>query len=85
MTVPGGVLSDDGAENTPVSTEVCVFGAPDESLETLKKYAQVFTRLMRRYKYLEKMFFEEMKKVRVLTYLWFIIILKSYLIVFYNN
>ncbi|MCL4138095.1 UNVERIFIED_CONTAM: hypothetical protein GTU68_053237, partial [Idotea baltica] len=64
-SVPGGGISDDGAENGPVSTNVCVFGAPDDSLETLKGYAQVFTRLMRRYKYLEKMFFEEMKKVLV--------------------
>ncbi|RXG71288.1 Protein krasavietz [Armadillidium vulgare] len=65
ILLPGGVISDDGVENGPVSTNVCVFGAPDESLATLKGYAQVFTRLMRRYKYLEKMFFEEMKKVLV--------------------
>lgn len=63
--MPGGGISYDGVENGPVSTNVCIFGAPDGSLEVLKAYAQVFTKLMRRYKYLEKMFNEEMKKVRI--------------------
>ena len=62
-SAPGGVVSDDGAENGPVRTSVCVFGAPDASIETLRPYAQLFVRLMRRYKYLEKMFVEEIKKV----------------------
>lgn len=63
-TAPGGVVSDDGSENGPVRTSVCVFGAPEASIESLRPYAQLFVRLMRRYKYLEKMFFEEIKKVR---------------------
>ena len=63
FAAPGGGISDDGAENGPIQTHMCIFGAPDDSIETLKAYALVFTRLMRRYKYLEKMFFEEMKKV----------------------
>ncbi|XP_068207163.1 protein krasavietz isoform X2 [Palaemon carinicauda] len=65
ILTPGGGVSEDGADNGPVRTDMCVFGAPDDSYETLKGYAQVFTRLMRRYKYLEKMFYEEMKKVLV--------------------
>lgn len=62
ILAPGGVVSDDGAENGPVRTSVCVFGAPEANIETLRPYAQLFVRLMRRYKYLEKMFFEEIKK-----------------------
>uniref|UniRef100_A0A2P2HW28 Basic leucine zipper and W2 domain-containing protein 1-like n=1 Tax=Hirondellea gigas TaxID=1518452 RepID=A0A2P2HW28_9CRUS len=62
ILAPGGVVSDDGAENGPVRTTVCVFGAPEANIETLRPYAQLFVRLMRRYKYLEKMFFEEIKK-----------------------
>lgn len=62
ILAPGGVVSDDGAENGPVRTSVCVFGAPQADIDTLRPYAQLFVRLMRRYKYLEKMFFEEIKK-----------------------
>ncbi|XP_042232365.1 basic leucine zipper and W2 domain-containing protein 1-like [Homarus americanus] len=65
ILTPGGGTSDDGIDSGPVRTDMCVFGAPDDSYETLRGYAQVFTRLMRRYKYLEKMFYEEMKKVLV--------------------
>lgn len=63
FVAPGGGISEDGGDSGPVRTDMCVFGAPDDSYETLRGYAQVFTRLMRRYKYLEKMFYEEMKKV----------------------
>jgi len=65
ILTPGGGISDEGIDNGPVRTEVCMFRSPDDSMETLKEYALVFTRLMRRYKYLEKMFYEEMKKVLV--------------------
>ncbi|XP_076046724.1 basic leucine zipper and W2 domain-containing protein kra isoform X2 [Oratosquilla oratoria] len=65
ILTPGGAISEDGADSGPVRTDVCVFGAPDDSIEALRAHAQVFTRLMRRYKYLEKMFCEEMKKVLV--------------------
>ncbi|XP_045620155.1 eIF5-mimic protein 2 isoform X1 [Procambarus clarkii] len=65
ILTPGGGISEDGIDSGPVRTDMCVFGAPDDSYETLRGYATVFTRLMRRYKYLEKMFYEEMKKVLV--------------------
>jgi len=65
ILLPGGGISDDGCENGPIRTDMCIFRAPDNSHETLKGYANVFTRLMRRYKYLEKMFHEEVKKVLV--------------------
>lgn len=48
----------------PCKTDCCLFGAP-EDMESMHNYEQVFIKLMRRYKYLEKMFEEEMKKVLV--------------------
>jgi len=65
ILAPGGLVSDDGAENGPVRTSVCVFGAPEATIACLKPYAQLIVLLMRRYKYLEKMFIEEIKKVMV--------------------
>lgn len=43
-------------------TNACVFEAP-EDMVSMRNYEQVFIKLMRRYKYLEKMFEEEMKKI----------------------
>ncbi|MBN3292167.1 BZW1A protein, partial [Polypterus senegalus] len=57
MLAPGGSLSDDMTR-----TEYCVFTA-QEDLETMQAYAQVFNKLIRRYKYLEKGFEEEVKKL----------------------
>uniref|UniRef100_W5MWZ6 Basic leucine zipper and W2 domains 1a n=2 Tax=Lepisosteidae TaxID=7915 RepID=W5MWZ6_LEPOC len=57
MLAPGGTLSDDLTR-----TEFCVFTA-QEDLETMQAYAQVFNKLIRRYKYLEKGFEEEIKKL----------------------
>lgn len=39
-----------------------MFEAP-EDMVSMRNYEQVFIKLMRRYKYLEKMFEEEMKKI----------------------
>jgi hypothetical protein len=47
-----------------VSTKSCLF-EQDENAEAVRAFAQVFIKLMRRYKYLEKMFEEEMKKILV--------------------
>uniref|UniRef100_A0A3P9CGP3 Basic leucine zipper and W2 domains 1a n=2 Tax=Haplochromini TaxID=319058 RepID=A0A3P9CGP3_9CICH len=57
MLAPGGTLSDDMTR-----TEYCLFTA-QEDLETMQAYAQVFNKLIRRYKYLEKGFEEEIKKL----------------------
>ncbi|KAA0712089.1 Basic leucine zipper and W2 domain-containing protein 1-A [Triplophysa tibetana] len=57
MLAPGGTLSDDLTR-----TEFCLFTA-SEDLETMQAYAQVFNKLIRRYKYLEKGFEEEIKKL----------------------
>jgi len=63
ILAPGGLVNEEGAENGPVRTDVCVFGAPEATIACIKPYAQLFVLLMRRYKYLEKMFIEEIKKV----------------------
>uniref|UniRef100_A0A2K5K3Q2 W2 domain-containing protein n=1 Tax=Colobus angolensis palliatus TaxID=336983 RepID=A0A2K5K3Q2_COLAP len=59
MLAPGGTLADD-----MMRTDVCVFAA-QEDLETMQAFAQVFNKLIRRYKYLEKgiMYFVEKKKI----------------------
>ncbi|XP_063788920.1 eIF5-mimic protein 2 isoform X1 [Pseudophryne corroboree] len=57
MLAPGGTLADD-----VIRTDVCVFSA-QEDLETMTAFAQVFNKLIRRYKYLEKGFEEEVKKL----------------------
>ncbi|XP_008547132.1 protein krasavietz [Microplitis mediator] len=62
LLVPGGSVAQDG--DKLVKTKACVFEQPMD-MESLKNYEQVFIKLMRRYKYLEKMFEEEMKKVLV--------------------
>jgi len=62
ILAPGGGLQSDDGEAT-VRSAVCVFEAPEATIACLKPYAQLFVLLMRRYKYLEKMFIEEIKKV----------------------
>ncbi|KAG3274950.1 basic leucine zipper and W2 domains 1 [Ictidomys tridecemlineatus] len=57
MLAPGGTLADD-----MMRTHVCVFAA-QEDLETMQAFAQVFNKLIRRYKYLEKGFEDEVKKL----------------------
>ncbi|XP_011192509.1 protein krasavietz [Zeugodacus cucurbitae] len=61
LLVPGGSISQDGEKPR---TSYCIFEA-NEDIETMRNHEQVFLKLMRRYKYLEKMFEEEMKKVLV--------------------
>ncbi|RXN22259.1 histone-binding RBBP4 [Labeo rohita] len=60
MLAPGGTRIDDG-DKTKV-TEYCVFKT-EENHTALRSYAQVFNKLIRRYKYLEKAFEEEIKKL----------------------
>uniref|UniRef100_A0A6M2DL01 Putative translation factor n=1 Tax=Xenopsylla cheopis TaxID=163159 RepID=A0A6M2DL01_XENCH len=61
LLVPGGSIAQDGEKP---QTSSCVFTA-SEDMESMRNQEQVFVKLMRRYKYLEKMFEEEMKKVLV--------------------
>ncbi|KAK6639313.1 hypothetical protein RUM43_007585 [Polyplax serrata] len=62
LLVPGGSIATDG--DKICKTNVCIFDAP-EDMESMKNYEQVFQKLMRRYKYLEKMFEDEMKKILI--------------------
>ncbi|GAB6019389.1 Basic leucine zipper and W2 domain-containing protein 1 [Chamberlinius hualienensis] len=64
LLAPGGTILTDGDSAKPFRTNVCVFSAPD-NLEVMRGYAQVFIKLTRRYKYLEKILEEEMKKILV--------------------
>ena len=57
-------MVQDAEPNKPTSTKSCLF-EQDENPEAIRSFAQVFIKLMRRYKYLEKMFVEEMKKILV--------------------
>ncbi|PNF30404.1 Protein krasavietz [Cryptotermes secundus] len=62
LLVPGGSIAQDG--DKPCKTNACVFEAP-EDMDSMHNYEQVFIKLMRRYKYLEKMFEDEMKKILI--------------------
>ncbi|XP_054709842.1 LOW QUALITY PROTEIN: eIF5-mimic protein 2-like [Uloborus diversus] len=66
ILAPGGTLAVDvdPQKTTRGGTNVCIFTA-DDNLDTLKTYAQVITKLIRRYKYLEKTLEDEFKKVLV--------------------
>ncbi|KAF8796203.1 eIF5-mimic protein 2-like [Argiope bruennichi] len=61
ILAPGGTIADLDSLKLNKS-EVCIFAANND-LETLKNYAQVITKLIRRYKYLEKTLDDEFKKV----------------------
>nr|CAD7265101.1 unnamed protein product [Timema shepardi] len=62
LLVPGGSIAQEG--DKPCKTTACVFEAP-EDMDSMHNFEQVFIKLMRRYKYLEKMFEDEMKKILV--------------------
>ncbi|XP_063242418.1 protein krasavietz isoform X2 [Bacillus rossius redtenbacheri] len=62
LLIPGGSVVQDGDKTC--KTDACVFESA-EDMESLHNFEQVFIKLMRRYKYLEKMFEDEMKKVLV--------------------
>lgn len=61
LLVPGGSISQDG--EFPY-TKACIFAAP-EDMQSMREQEQILIKLVRRYKYLEKMFEDEMKKVLV--------------------
>ena len=62
ILAPGGSIVQDGEAGKPSQTSVCVFGSQDD-LPSLKAHYEVFFKLIRRYKYLEKIFEEELKKL----------------------
>lgn len=59
---PGGSIVEDPDPNKLSKTHVCVFGT-EESTEKLKAFYDVYYKLLRRYKYLEKSFEESLKKL----------------------
>jgi len=63
LLAPGGSIQQDG-EKGMVQTRACIFQDAVD-LERVKAWDQVFIKLMRRYKYLEKMLSEEMRKILV--------------------
>merc|ERR1712038_1237133 len=63
LLAPGGSIQQDG-EKGPVSTSACIFQDAND-LARIKQWDNVIIKLMRRYKYLEKMLSEEMKKILV--------------------
>ncbi|ELW60760.1 Basic leucine zipper and W2 domain-containing protein 2 [Tupaia chinensis] len=60
---PGQNTTEDGDKTR--MTNHCMFSA-NEDHETIGNYAQVFNKLIRKYKYLEKAFEDEMKKLLLL-------------------
>ncbi|KAH9368269.1 hypothetical protein HPB48_013466 [Haemaphysalis longicornis] len=62
ILAPGGTLIVEPDAAKPSQTDVCVFSA-ENNMEVLRSYAQLITKLIRRYKYLEKTLEEEFKKV----------------------
>jgi len=64
LLAPGGIILQEGENERSSRTKICLFGLAD-SMEKVKAFEQVFVKLMRRYKYLEKMHEEEMSKILV--------------------
>ncbi len=62
LLAPGGSIAKEGDKN--VSTAICIF-QDAVTMDRIKAWDQVFVKLIRRYKYLEKMLGEEMKKIFV--------------------
>lgn len=64
LLAPGGSIQQDGEEGKACSTRACIFQDAVD-LPRIKAWDNVIIKLMRRYKYLEKMLSEEMKKILV--------------------
>lgn len=64
LLAPGGLIVQDG--DSVCKTKTCLFGLEDaDNMEDIKAWENVFIKLTRRYKYLEKMHEEEMGKILV--------------------
>lgn len=60
-TAPGGTILTDPFK--AYKTDLCVFSVGVDDVETIKSFSQVFIKLVRRYKYLEKTLEDEFKKI----------------------
>merc|ERR1712061_452240 len=65
LLAPGGASFQNDGGDKPAQTRACVFQDAFDMERTKAWDQQVFVRLMRRYKYLEKMLIEEMMKILV--------------------
>lgn len=61
LLAPGGIILQDGEVN---QIKTCIFGLGND-MEKIRAFEQIFLKLVRRYKYLEKMQEAEMKKILV--------------------
>lgn len=64
LLAPGGSLLTEGGDRSTTTTDIAVFGRTTDD-EDLKQFTQVFVRLIRRYKYLEKSLEEDLNKIVV--------------------
>ncbi|XP_076456175.1 eIF5-mimic protein 2-like [Babylonia areolata] len=64
ILAPGGFIVEDAIEPKSSRTDVCIFKC-EASPDKIRGYYEVFYKLIRRYKYLEKAFEEEVRKVLV--------------------
>jgi len=62
ILTPGGFIVESTDPEKPSRSETCVFKW-DGELDELRKFHWVFTKLIRRYKYLEKAFEDDLKKI----------------------
>ena len=59
ILAPGGTIID---ENNAVNSKLCIFNT-EEDVESMRNMTDIFERMTRQYKYLEKSLEDEMKKV----------------------
>jgi hypothetical protein len=62
ILAPGGFIVEGADNGKPVRSDICVFRW-DGSQEQLRNFYAVFYKLIRRYKYLEKAFEDDLKKI----------------------
>jgi len=64
ILAPGGSIQEEGDDPKLFKTDISVFKAKDD-FEVLKAHYEIFFKLIRRYKYLERFYQDEMKKLVV--------------------
>jgi len=62
LLAPGGLISDEGDSEGPIQTDVCIFKQAG-GRDSIAAWYELLYKLIRRYKYLEKGFDDELKKV----------------------
>lgn len=63
FAAPGGTIITDQDTSKIFKTDLCIFACPADDVDLIRDFAQVFIKLVRRYKYLERPLEEEFKKV----------------------